>query len=104
MNRPTKRTDASVLHTPSTVSTELMAKRKQFQRSFPHDPVTRSRRETVESIVVAVILAFVFRTFVAEAFVIPTGSMATTLMGRHLDLVCEECGYNYRTGASSENA
>ena len=81
-----------------------MAKRKQFQRSFPHDPVTRSRRETVESIVVAVILAFVFRTFVAEAFVIPTGSMATTLMGRHLDLVCEECGYNYRTGASSENA
>ena len=33
-------------------------------------------RETVESIVIAVILAFLFRTFVAEAFVIPTGSMA----------------------------
>lgn len=80
-----------------------MAKRKQSKRPFPHDQATRSWRETIESIAVAVILAFVFRTFVAEAFVIPTGSMASTLMGRHKDLFCAECGYNYRTGASSEN-
>jgi signal peptidase I len=60
-------------------------------------------RETVESIVVAIILAFLFRTFVAEAFVIPTGSMAPTLQGRHKDVVCEKCGLQYRTGASEEN-
>ena len=60
-------------------------------------------RETVESIVVAVILAFLFRGFVAEAFVIPTGSMAPTLRGRHMDIKCPECGYSYRTGASVEN-
>ena len=33
-------------------------------------------RETIESIVVAFVLAFLFRTFEAEAFVIPTGSMS----------------------------
>lgn len=63
----------------------------------------RATRETVESIVVAVILAFLFRTFVAEAFVIPTGSMAPTLKGRHMDVTCRKCGYGYQTGASCEN-
>ncbi len=60
-------------------------------------------RETVESIAVAVILAFLFRAFVAEAFVIPTGSMAPTLMGQHKDVQCPECGYWYEAGASVEN-
>jgi signal peptidase I len=63
----------------------------------------RAVRETIESIAVAVVLAFLFRAFVAEAFVIPTGSMAPTLQGRHMDVVCEKCQYQYRTGASSEN-
>ncbi|MBX3421403.1 MAG: signal peptidase I [Pirellulaceae bacterium] len=59
-------------------------------------------RETVESIVVAFILAFLFRAFVAEAFVIPTGSMAPTLMGAHKDLYCNQCGSRYQVGASLE--
>ena len=63
----------------------------------------RATRETIESIAVAVILAFLFRAFVAEAFVIPTGSMAPTLQGRHMDVVCSECDSPYRTGASIEN-
>jgi signal peptidase I len=68
-----------------------------------NDKNAHATRETVESIVVAVILAFLFRAFVAEAFVIPTGSMAPTLQGRHMDVTCEQCGHQYRTGASSEN-
>lgn len=63
---------------------------------------SRTFRETVESVVIAFILAFLFRTFEAEAFVIPTGSMAPTLMGRHKDVVCPHCGYEYRAGASQE--
>lgn len=59
-------------------------------------------RETVESIVIAFILAFLFRTFEAEAFVIPTGSMAPTLFGRHKDIECTQCGYKYQVGASFE--
>ncbi len=62
----------------------------------------QSTRETVESVVVAFILAFLFRAFVAEAFVIPTGSMAPTLMGAHKDLVCEHCGQQYQANASAE--
>jgi signal peptidase I len=60
-------------------------------------------RETVESIVIAFVLAFLFRTFEAEAFVIPTGSMAPTLMGRHKDVDCPKCGYRYQVSASEEN-
>lgn len=63
----------------------------------------QATRETIESIAVAVILAFLFRAFVAEAFVIPTGSMAPTLMGQHKDVKCPECGYWYRAGASIES-
>jgi len=59
-------------------------------------------RETFESIVVAFILAFLFRSFEAEAFVIPTGSRAPTLYGRHKDVTCEQCGYHFAVGASDE--
>src|SRR6476469_3272033 len=59
-------------------------------------------RETVESVIVAFILAFLFRAFVAEAFVIPTGSMAPTLMGRHKEIACPQCGYLYAVNASEE--
>lgn len=52
-------------------------------------------RDTFESIVIAFILAFVFRAYVVEAFVIPTGSMAPTLLGAHVRVVCEECGYDF---------
>lgn len=41
------------------------------------------------------ILAFTFRVFVVEAFVIPTGSMAPTLKGAHSRFICENCGYHY---------
>lgn len=60
---------------------------------------SRTLRETIESIAIAFMLAFLFRTFEAEAFVIPTGSMAPTLMGRHLDITCPECKFQYRVGA-----
>ena len=67
-----------------------------------HFLMSKSVRETVESIVIAFALAFLFRTFEAEAFVIPTGSMAPTLQGRHQDVDCPMCGYAYRLSASQE--
>jgi len=63
-------------------------------------PTPAGIRETVESVVVAFVLAFLFRTFEAEAFVIPTGSMAPTLMGRHKDLYCPVCGHEFQVSAS----
>jgi signal peptidase I len=67
-----------------------------------HVPSGAAIRETIESVVVAFVLAFLFRTFEAEAFVIPTGSMAPTLMGRHKDLNCPECQYPYQVSASDK--
>jgi len=61
-------------------------------------------RETIESILMAIVLALLFRGFVAEAFVIPTGSMAPTLMGRHKDLRCPKCNgeHWFQVSASTE--
>ncbi len=59
-------------------------------------------RETIESVVVAFVLAFLFKTFEAEAFVIPTGSMAPTLLGRNKDVICPKCGSHFTFGASDE--
>jgi len=61
-----------------------------------------SNRDLAEQIVVALILAFLIRGFEAEAFVIPTGSMAPTLMGRHKEITCKECGEVYSVNASDE--
>jgi len=61
-----------------------------------------SIRDMVESIWVAIVLAFVLRAFVVEAFVIPTGSMAPRLLGEHFDLQCSACGYRYAFGWSSD--
>src|SRR3954469_21522984 len=84
-----------------TVPTKALA--KSAPASSP--PVqTHAIRETVESIVIAFVLAFFFRTFEAEAFVIPTGSMAPTLMGRHKDVVCPKCNCRYQVSASEEES
>src|SRR5947208_13966241 len=72
-----------------------------------HPPRKENVKETIESILVAFILAFVFRAFVVEAFVIPSGSMATTLLGAHMRFRCEECGFafdvNYPASQSDDS-
>lgn len=64
----------------------------------------RGGRETVDALVVAFVLAFLIRTFQAEAFVIPTGSMAPTLMGRHKDVFCDQCGTRFKVNSSDDSA
>ena len=59
------------------------------------DP-SQAIRETIESIVIAFVLAFVFRAYIVEAFVIPTGSMAPTLLGRNVRVYCSQCGYHFK--------
>ncbi len=89
-------------------SSEKSSKEKQDKR----DPAEiraesfriAAQRETVEAFVVAFILALLFRAFLAEAFVIPTGSMAPTLMGAHKDFVCDQCGTSFQSGASRERS
>src|SRR2546421_4634553 len=62
-------------------------------------------KDTIESILVAFILAFIFRAFVVEAFVIPTGSMAPTLLGANMRFRCNDCGWRFTVnyGAQTVN-
>lgn len=52
-------------------------------------------KDTLISIMIAFVLAFVARAFVIEAFIIPTGSMAPTLMGQHIRVNSPNTGYNW---------
>lgn len=60
-------------------------------------------KETLISIVIAFTLAFVFRGFVVEAFVIPTGSMAPTLLGQHMRFRGQSTGYDWAVGPWEED-
>ena len=54
----------------------------------------------LEAIVVAVVLALVIRHVAMEAFVIPTGSMAPTLLGDHFVVGCDGCGAALEVGCN----
>jgi len=74
-------------------------KQQDLQKAHQRRKKRESLLETLESILVAFVLAFVFRAFIVEAFVIPTGSMAPTLYGAHAEFVCADCGYPFAVGA-----
>ena len=40
----------------------------------------------------------VARAFAAEAYIVPTGSMAPTLLGMHRDFLCPNCGKGFALG------
>lgn len=61
-----------------------------------------SLREIVETVVFVVVLVLLLKSFVAEAFVIPTGSMATTLWGYQKDVECPKCHYVFPLNCSDE--
>src|SRR3954466_6456804 len=84
-----------------TASSIQSAPRAATQKKAEPAP-REGHRDTVEAIVVAFILALVVRGFEAQAFVIPTGSMAPTLMGRHKEIACPQCGFVYAVNASEE--
>ena len=62
--------------------------------------------DAVQTLLTALMLAFIFRAFFIEAFIIPTGSMAPGLLGRHITVVCPHCGQEFDCGPGygEENA
>jgi signal peptidase I len=65
-------------------------------------PQPDGTRELCETVVVVLVLVSLLRGFVAEAFVIPTGSMATTLYGANKIMTCPQCGHVSRISASEQ--
>lgn len=92
-SKPTDASDAKPPGPPALVEGEASAKPSGREDSL---------KETFESIVIAFILAFVFRAYIVEAFVIPTGSMAPTLLGAHLDLRSQNSGYRFSINAPTD--
>jgi signal peptidase I len=61
-----------------------------------------SAREIIETIVFVVVLVLLLRSFTAEAFVIPTGSMAESLYGYQKIVTCPQCKLEFPVNCSSE--
>jgi signal peptidase I len=84
---------------------EAEAETRTGARTRPKpQPVQRSDsvREVVETIVFVVVLVLLLKSFAAEAFVIPTGSMAQTLLGYQKEVVCPDCGIKFPINCSQE--
>jgi signal peptidase I len=79
----------------------LPLKTEKVQASTAAQP-TDSFREVVETVVFVVVLVLLLKSFVAEAFVIPTGSMAETLLGYQKMVTCPQCGLRFPVNCSSE--
>lgn len=69
----------------------------------PQSAVGGVVRQTVEFLVVLCLCILVFRTFGAEAYIVPTGSMAPTLLGNHKELTCPNCGFRFALGHDEED-
>ncbi len=68
----------------------------ESQHAAANQEKPENLKETIEQILIAFVLAFIFRAFLVEAFVIPTGSMAPTLLGQHMHFRCPDCGQNWK--------
>ncbi|MCP3905161.1 MAG: hypothetical protein GY715_16165 [Planctomycetes bacterium] len=66
------------------------------------NPAEHTVVETLQSLIVAFVLAMTFRGFVTEGFVIPTGSMAPTLYGQHKRLRGNQTGFEHSMGWDSK--
>jgi signal peptidase I len=66
------------------------------------NPAVGVFRQTIDLVVVLCLGVLLFRTFAAEAYVVPTGSMAPTLMGHHRELTCPNCGFLFVIGIDEE--
>ena len=84
---------------PSRGDKEIRVSNAAAAPTAPPKHVVDARREVVETVVVVLALVSLLRSFVAEAFSIPTGSMGPTLLGANRHINCPECGHDSIVGA-----
>jgi hypothetical protein len=87
---------------PRSSAAEQVPREQPQEKKKPTPEYKDGTREIIETVVFVVVLVLLLKTFLAEAFVIPTGSMATTLLGYHKDVTCQECGYQFTVNCSDE--
>src|SRR5947208_12173568 len=102
-------TPESITSSPRSLSTDGAPTRKEATVTAaaprPKTPSPEPKdtwREVVETVVFVVVLVLLLKSFTAEAFVIPTGSMAETLWGYQKLVTCPQCGYEFPVNCSQE--
>ena len=91
-------------------SSEPVTTMIQPSEDIPDHPVENGEagsgvvRQTVEFLVVLCLCILLFRTFAAEAYIVPTGSMAPTLLGHHREVACPGCGFRFAVGLDNGGA
>lgn len=73
-----------------------------WRRDQRHHPDVGTIRGTVTAMLIAFACVLIFRAAVVEAFIIPTGSMAPTLLGRHVRLHSPMTGEAWAIGSSRD--
>jgi signal peptidase I len=79
---------------------QLSEKARPAPSATPHH--VDSAREIIETVVFVVVLVLLLKSYAAEAFVIPTGSMAETLWGYQKVVNCPQCGLEFPVNCSQE--
>ena len=87
---------------PSDALPVVLSPMKHLPGADPGEAISTLVRQTVEFLVVLSLCIMLFRTFAAEAYIVPTGSMAPTLVGHHKDVVCSNCRYRYVLGMDEQ--
>src|SRR6266480_7509092 len=102
-------TPESITSSPRSLSTDGAPTRKEATVTAaaprPKTPSPEPKdtwREVVETVVFVVVLVLLLKSFTAEAFVIPTGSMAETLWGYQKLVECKSCGHKFPVNRHSE--
>jgi signal peptidase I len=90
-----------------TTNGQTATKARPLPKTKPEASTTETKdglREVIETVVFVVVLVLLLKAFVAEAFVIPTGSMAETLWGYQKLVTCPKCGEEFPVNCSNEVA
>jgi hypothetical protein len=90
-NGPARTSPLAAEHPASRVATTTPVADKDKKQPEQKDAF----REIVETVVFVIVLVLLLKAFMAEAFVIPTGSMATTLRGYHREITCPQCAFRF---------
>lgn len=61
-------------------------------------PSGGSVRPVVEFVVCLLVTVMLFRTWFIESFVVPSSSMADSLVGLHREVLCDDCGHRFPCG------
>lgn len=60
-------------------------------------------RHVLEFVILLALAGILFRNFVAEAYLVPSGSMAPTLLGFHKRVLCPHCGHAFAVGVEEHH-